>query len=229
MLCLCGAPCHASSAAGTPGGRDYPRLFDEIAGIVEEHFFDPERITRDFPAIREAYRGALERVSSSKEFSALVNAMLGELNASHTYYLTPDDYEYYQLAALFEKMPEIGALFDRGEALYPTVGLMTRSIEGRVFVVSVLEGGVADEAGLLMGDEIVSAGGKPFEPVASLRTSSGASVSFEIRRHEGGKTFSVDMTPVLVNPKREMLEAEKESVRLIELGDASIGYIHLYS
>ena len=82
-------------------------LFEEIVNIVETHFYNPDQITKDFPAIKADYRIRLKNISSQKAFSSLVNCMLDELHASHTYYLTPDDYEYYQLCALFSKIPEI--------------------------------------------------------------------------------------------------------------------------
>ena len=85
-----------SSAASAKALYSYPDLFEEVVEIVEEHFYNPAQINQDFPAIKDAYRKQLPQVSTRKAFSVLVNAMLRELNASHTYYLTPEDYEYYQ-------------------------------------------------------------------------------------------------------------------------------------
>lgn len=135
--------------------RSYSGLFEEIVNIVEGHFYNPSQIAQDFPEIKATYRPRIANVSSQKEFSSLVNTMLNELNASHTYYLTPDDYEYYQLGALFSKIAVIGNLFGGKEVLYPTVGILTQIIEKRVFIVSVLTGSVAEKAGLLKGDEIL--------------------------------------------------------------------------
>jgi carboxyl-terminal processing protease len=89
----------------------YSDLFDEIVNIVEENFYNPDQIIQDFPAIQDSYRMQLVNVSNKKVFSNLMNDMLGMLNASHTYYLTPEDYEYYQLGALFSKIPDIASLF----------------------------------------------------------------------------------------------------------------------
>ena len=155
--------------------------------------------------------------------------MLGELNASHTYYLTPDDYEYYQLGALFSKIPEIGKLFDGKEVLYPSVGILTQEIEKHLYVASVLAGSVAEKAGLLKGDEILSVNAKPFSPIASLRSHIGENVIFKIRRNLLDEPFTILMRPVLVNPQQEMLEAEKSSVRIIQRNKTRIGYIHIYS
>ncbi len=218
-----------SPAAAKQNLSSYSVLFEEIVNIVEEHFYRPDQIAKDFPAIKAEFRIRLSNVSSQKAFSRLVNAMLGRLNASHTYYLTPEDYEYYQLCALFSKIPEIGKLFDGKEVLYPTVGILTQDIEKRVHIVSVLAGSVAEKAGLLKGDEIQSVNGEPYSPIASLRSHIGKDVVFKIRRKEMDEPFTILMQPVLVNPKQEMLEAQKSSVQIIERNKTRIGYIHIYS
>ena len=103
-FCICIIVPAASYGASAWIQSNYPGLFEEVAEIVEGNFYNPTQIARDFPAIKETYRNQLKQVSTQEAFSSLVNAMLRELNASHTYYLTPDDYEYYHLGALFSKI-----------------------------------------------------------------------------------------------------------------------------
>ena len=229
VLSMCLIIVRVSPAAAKQDHSSYSVLFEEIVNIVEENFYNPDQIAKDFPAIKADYRIKLKNVSSQKAFSSLVNTMLGELNASHTYYLTPDDYEYYQLCALFSKIPEIGKLFDGKEVLYPSVGILTQEIEKRLYVASVLAGSVAEKVGLLKGDEILSVNAEPYLPIASLRSHIGEDVAFKIRRKHLHEPFTVLMQPVLVNPQQEMLEAEKSSVRIIERNKKRIGYIHIYS
>lgn len=226
---LCLAVFTTSSAASTPVPQSYSDQFEEVVGIVEKHFYDPVQINRDFPAIKKNYRRQLPKISTPEHFSTLVNTMLRELNASHTYYLTPDDYEYYQLAALFSKLPEIGALFQEQNVMYPTVGIITRTFKGRVYIVAVLAGSAAEKAGLLKGDEILSVNQNPYTPIASLRPFVGTEVPFEIRRHAQAEPFEILITPILVNPKQEFLDAQRASVRIIEQKGKQIGYIHIYS
>ncbi|VVS94516.1 S41 family peptidase [Desulfoluna spongiiphila] len=218
--------CAGASGAGDSSSQG--KLFAEITGIVETHFFDPHRIDQRFPVIKEHYRPQILG-ASPEAVPRLVNAMLGELNASHTSYLTPDDPEYYYLAALFSRIPEIGALFPQKGVIYPTVGVFTQRVKGRFHVVSLLAGGAAEKAGILKGDEILSVNGESFTPVASLRPLVGTDAVFEVRREEGTAPFSVTMQPVLMNPKEEMLAAQKVSVRVMEKGGRRIGYIHIYS
>jgi len=228
-FCICIIVPAASYGASAWIQSNYPGLFEEVAEIVEGNFYNPTQIARDFPAIKETYRNQLKQVSTQEAFSSLVNAMLRELNASHTYYLTPDDYEYYHLGALFSKMPEIGALFGDQEVKYPTIGIITQAIEGRYYIVSVLSGSVAEKAGLLKGDEILAVNGGPYSQIASLRAAAETDVSFEIKRREQAEPSTIVMKPVIINPKQEMLEAERASVRVIEKDGKNIGYIHIYS
>ncbi len=218
-----------SSGASATAPCSYSELFEEIVEIVEEHFYDPVQINQDFPAIKDAYCKQLPQSSTQKAFSTLVNTMLRELNASHTYYLTPEDYEYYQLAAIFSKIPVIGALFHEQNVQYPTVGIITKRIKERVYIVSVLAGSIAEKAGLLKGDEILSANGVSFTPIESLRPFVETNVSFKVRRKDQAEPFIIVMKPVLVNPKQEMLDAQKASIRIIEQAGKQIGYVHIYS
>lgn len=156
-------------------------------------------------------------------------SMLGRLNASHTYYLSPHDTEYYHLAAVFSALPAIQNLFPDQDINYPTVGIITETIENHVFIVSVLPGSVAEQAGLLAGDEIVAVNGEPYQPIDSLKDQVGNQVDFTIKRSFDGNIQTFMLTPVRMNPKVEMLEAEKASIRRIEVQGNTIGYIHIYS
>lgn len=107
------------SYANSPAKQNaYLDLFDEVVRIIEQNFYNPEQSARAFPAIKETYRKQLAGVSTPAAYSTIVNSMLRELNASHTFYLTPDDYEYFHLAALFSKIPEIKTMFGERDVIY---------------------------------------------------------------------------------------------------------------
>lgn len=211
------------------GSSSYGALFEEICDCVESNFYNPAFIQEEFPRIRTDYRKKMERISTPPEFSTTVGDMLAQLHASHTYYLSPHEYEYYQLAAIFSFLPAIQNLFHHEEITYPTVGIITETMEDRTFIVSVLPGGAAEKAGLLGGDEIVSANGQVYQPIDSLKDHVGESVEFEVRRCAGGPTQVYSVIPVRLNPKQEMLKAEEASVRVVEKDGKKIGYIHIYS
>lgn len=225
LICCLSNNCPAAQENHVP----YQALFDEVCQKVETYFYDAEFINNTFPSLKTEYTGRIAEITTQTGFSKTVNDMLRQLNASHTYYLSPADWEYYHLAAVFSSLPDIQALFHNKEILYPSVGILTRSIDGHVFITSVLPGGAADKAGLLAGDEIISADHAPYRPIESLRDHVGKQIAFGVKRYPEGDIRTFDLVPVLVNPKTELLEAEKSSIRLIEAGESRIGYIHIYS
>ena len=219
----------ALSTKGDSERTPSPDLLSEIIGIVEKNFYNPQKIETDFPALKLACNKKLQGISGQHEFSNAVNAMLKGLNASHTYYLCPQDYEYYHLASIFSSLPEIQEVFKQKEMQYPTVGIITETIDLKVFIASVLPGGPADQAGLLQGDEIISVNGAPYSPVESFEAHIGVELPFIIRRTEYSDLRTVLVTPKMIHPRTEMLDAEQASIRVIEREGKRIGYIHIYS
>lgn len=222
---------YSSTVYSTPSETDslYSALFDEICQIVEEHFYDASLIQEQFPSLRKKYSKNIETVSAHAEFSAVVNAMLQQLNSSHTYYVSPLDYEYYHLAEVFSSLPTIQELFHHQEIQYPTIGILTETIEDQVFIASVLPGSIAEQAGLLAGDEIIAVNNAPYQPIDSLRDYVGKKVEFTIKRTCDGDVQTFALMPKLMNPRIEMLEAEQSSIRVIESQGNRLGYIHIYS
>lgn len=209
---------------------DYPALYQEVCERIEKNFFDAAFVQEQFPALKTRYAAKLEGVTDSAEFAQLINAMLSELHSSHTYYLTPEDYEYYQLVSLFSGIPAVKELLHgKDDITYTTVGIITQVLEGKNFIVSVLAGSVAEKAGLLAGDEIIAVDDKAFQPVMSLQGKAGKDVRFSIRRTADAEAQEIKLVPVELSPKTEMLEAEKNSIKLIERDGKKIGYIHIYS
>lgn len=204
-------------------------LFDEICSTIEENFYDPVVIEQDFPSLKELYRKRLPRVLNKVEFSGLVNEMLGELKTSHTRYLTPSDTNYFHLGAIFFRIPKIGKAFHGKPITYPSIGIITENLGSKTFISCILAGSPAEKGGLLRGDEILSADRKPFSPVKSLETSVGKEVRFEVKRSIDKAPQTIYITPALVSPKKEMLEAEVASIRIFEEEEVKVGYIHIYS
>ena len=208
---------------------DFLALFDEICLTTEANFHDPIVLEQEFKSFKEQYRERVAKVSDKVEFSSLVNEMLGKLKTSHTRFLTPADTDYFHLGAIFFRIPKIGKVFNDEPISYPSIGIITEEIESRIFIACVLAGSPAEKGGLLPGDEILSANKRQFSPVTSLETSIGKKVEFEINRQSENDLHTIYVTPALVSPKKEMLEAEVASIRVFEVKEVSVGYIHIYS
>lgn len=208
---------------------DFLSLFNEICLTTEAHFHDPIVIEQEFASLKERYRKRLPQVTNKTEFSSLVNEMLSNLKTSHTRFLTPADTNYFHLGAIFSRIPRIGKVFNDTPIRYPSIGIITEEIESKIFITCVLAGSPAEKGGLLRGDEILSADKKPFSPVKSLATRVGKKVSFKINRRTDKDMHTINVTPALVSPKKEMLDAEVASIKVLEVKTVKVGYIHIYS
>ena len=158
--------------------------------------------------------------------------MLDELGASHTEHYLPGELAYYELLDVFardEFAPRLRKLFPKGEVAYTGIGVVPRTLGGRVYLAAVYHGGPAERAGLLVGDEIVSADGKPFDPIGSFDNKAGETVRLEVRRVEAGPTFLVEVVPRRIRPNEFFLSAMRASVRVVEREGQRWGYFRVWS
>ena len=152
-----------------PALSDGISTFEGVWQTVRDRFYDPHLNGLDWPAVRERHRAAVVEATSDERLAEVINDMLSELHASHTHYYTVDEPEYYQLAGIFAgglRRRGLDRAFPGGRISYPGIGILSRpGVSGSSVITGVIEGTPAEKAGLLAGDEIVSADGAPFEPV----------------------------------------------------------------
>ena len=208
--------------------------FDQVWELVRDRFYDPSLHGLDWQAARTRYRPQAIAARSREDAAAAINAMLSKLGASHTHYYTSEDPAYYQLADIFVGALEhrgLERVFPKGEVTYPGIGAFTEADAlGRTFVTGVIEGAPARDAGVLLGDEILSADGRPFRPVESFRGKVGTPVSLQIRRTSGAAPVAISVTPADLHPDEMFLRGLKASARVISAGGkARIGYVHVWS
>ena len=207
--------------------------FDQVWELVRDRFYDPRLNGLDWNEERALFRPRAASAGSREEAAAAINAMLAKLNASHTHYYTSDDPAYYQLADIFAGALEhrgLGRIFPRGEVSYPGIGVFTDADnQGRTFVTGVIDGAPAHTAGVLAGDEILSADDLPFRPVGSFRGKAGSPVSLQIRRAPGAAPIAIGVTPADLHPNDMFLRSLKESARVIVADKTRIGYVHVWS
>src|SRR4029079_15255953 len=157
--------------------------------------------------------------------------MLSVLHASHTGYYTPDQVAYYDLADIFSGglRRALKERFPNGEVAYDGIGLATRFINGRHFISGVFDGFPAAKAGLMVGDEIISADGLPFTPVGSFAGKTSQKVRLAIRRDARSAPLTVDVTPEVLHPNEAYLAAMRNCARIIEKAGHKFGYVHIWS
>jgi carboxyl-terminal processing protease len=206
-------------------------VFEEVWRTVRDHFYDPTFRGLDWAGVKEKYRPLAAAATSDAERSVVINRMLAELRVSHTGYYTALDPSYFQLLDIFSGAlrQTLRRIFPDGQVIYPGIGMFTRQLDGKTFIAGILDGFAAQKAGLVVGDEILTAGGEPFHPIDSFTTKVGQEVTLTIRRRIDGPSQDVMVEPAHIKPNAAFLKAMEESARIIEADGTKIGYIHVWS
>jgi carboxyl-terminal processing protease len=216
-----------------PQSTSYTPVFDEVWQTANKHFFDPKFNGIDWAAQRTTYAPRVENSKNQAEAAAIINEMLGNLKVSHTRYYTPDDPAYYQLLGIFDRDEAIRKkrkpFFPKDKVEYTGIGIFTKEMEDKTFVSGVLEGGPAQNAGLKVGDRLVKVEGNPYQAIQSFANKSNQSVKVEIQRSSDlGSLETVTVQPKLLNAATMFLEAQRNSISVIEKEGKKIGYIHIW-
>lgn len=213
--------------------EDRSSSFDWVWQKVYEEFYDAKFNGVDWNAMKAKYRDRSSHAATREEHAVIVNEMLAELRTSHTAFYTPDSPEYFQLLGLFLPMNDwlgkatASALTD-GKALYSGIGIFTQTVNGQQFVRGVHDGLPAHQAGIEVGDRIVSVDGAPFHAIRSFAGKVGRSVAVVVERTPG-VTKSLTVTPVMLDGSTMFVDAMKASVQIVERGVRKIGYVHAWS
>jgi carboxyl-terminal processing protease len=204
--------------------------FDNVWQTTRDRFYDPHLHGLDWPAVRQRYTPDALKATSGQELARLINRMLAELQASHTQYYTPEEPEYYQLADIFASALQRRGLrnaFPDDRISYPGIGILSLvDTEGHNIITGAIEGTPAHHAGLIAGDEIISADGAPFQPVGSFRGKVGKSVDLTLRR--AGSVMQVQVTPIDIEPGRMFLDGMEASAHIVQANGRRIGYVHVW-
>jgi carboxyl-terminal processing protease len=227
---LCGGLAAPVAAEVAPDRKPDIAIFDEVWRMVDQRFYDPDFRGQDWQAVRDRYRPLAEAAADDDAQAKVIDDMLAALGASHTGRYRPNDPAYYQLLDIFSGSlrRELRTLYPSG-VRYPGIGLFTRRIGDKLFVSGTIAGLPAEEAGLLVGDEILDVDGKSFEPVASFAGKVGQDVTMHIRRAADGPVTPVAMKPRWIEPAKAFLEAMSDGARIIEAGGRKIGYVRVWS
>ncbi|WP_163269292.1 S41 family peptidase [Chelativorans alearense] len=210
-------------------------VFDHVVELVMEHFYDASALDGFTTAVRneiEDQEAPVTADSTEARVDAAVDTVLASLDASHTGRYKPDGIDYFELIDIFRFAVRDHArrLFPpEGEASYHGIGMVARESDGTLFVSDVYDGSPADRAGILVGDEIVSVDGAPYDEIESFRDKVGETVEVRLRRHEGAEPVIVEATVERLRPLRSFSKAIKESATVTERDGRRIGYVRLWT
>jgi carboxyl-terminal processing protease len=185
--------------------------------------------------MRQQYQSEAQNTSSREAEAAVINQMLSQLKTSHTRLYIPEEPAYYELLGIFQpRLPEfqtqLEPFFPDGTITYSGIGIYTKTINDKTYIRAILEGSPAAEADLKIGDQLLSADGRPFHPIQSFADKASQTVQLVIQRAPSPDSQQT----VVVRPKQfdavtMFLEAQQDSIQVIEQQNREIGYVHVWS
>jgi carboxyl-terminal processing protease len=197
--------------------------------VTTRSFYDKARLPGDWEQVRERYQREIAAARTPEEAHAVINAMLGNARTSHLALIERRVF-LREVENEFRNRPIVRA------------GCELEEVEGRLFVCGVTEGGPAAEAGLVVGDEVVSLDGTA--PAASGRLDPAghdpalgggpywflrpddppAPIALEVRREQGGAPRALSLLP---RPTSQ-IESCRASARVEQVADKRVGVIRLW-
>jgi carboxyl-terminal processing protease len=193
--------------------------FDKIWGIINDEFWDPNFNGVDWEEARRRYRPEAVAAQDHESFAEIVNRMLAELKTSHTRYYTKWDPGYYIIQVVFGK-PDVHR---------SGIGVVTKKIEGRYYVIAVIHSSPAEKAGILFGDWLIEADGLPFHPISSFFNKTGREIELIVQRGPLESTRKIlKITPLDMKEEDRLRDDSYASLKTIEYRGHSFAYVRLW-
>jgi carboxyl-terminal processing protease len=198
--------------------EDFSRAWSQTEASIRTRYYARDERKGEMEALLAKYGPIASKAKDRNEFRDTVVRMIDEFGDSHFDFLTPSDQGFYTLGELVpggkaRTMPHVGAWFERTDAGFR--------------VQMVLEGMEAQRVGLLQGDILLTADGKPFTPVDSLTPLVGKEVTFTFRRRAEVRTVTMKVEES--EGMALFLQASRNSGRIIESGGKKYAYFHLWT
>ena len=152
-------------------------VFDRTVALVDENFYAPQKLFPFHDAVAVAVANLPDLATADPAVvNDAIDYVLASLDTSHTGRFVPAQLDYYELVDVFryglrDRMQELFP--PDGNVTYAGIGIASRSIGGKTFITDIYDGGPADRAGLLPGDEILAVDGQPFTEIGSFRDKAG--------------------------------------------------------
>jgi len=222
ILILWSSQCAFGSAdANEPEHEQFDpaECFDKVWDVINEEFWDPNFNGVDWEDARQRYRPTALAAQDHEAFAEIVNRMLAELRTSHTRYYTKWDTGYYIIKVVFGKP----------ETHRTGIGVVTKKIEGRHYVIAVNHSSPAKDAGILPGDWLVETDGQPFHPIRSFEKKAGRKVYLTVQRGQSEwSRKKLVVTPRDMKEKDWLGNDSHASAKIIEHKGHRFAYVRLW-
>jgi len=226
----------ATAAHGDPVPAKPAEILEQIDRLVRTRFYAPELLPQRGwdQAVGEA-RAALATAPAGRR-SEIFARLVARLATSHTEYIAPDNPRYAQILSIFgdglasakDRCPDPSKLPPLPIEV-PDIGVWWTRLDGHWFVGGLIGDGPAKLAGLVLGDEVVTANGRAFQPVGAFAAEPGTKVTLGFRRNRGEALRTLTVEPRHVKPQVAFRSAIASSARILERGSARIAYVRVWS
>ena len=203
-------------------------LAEKIDKRVSTVFYNAVQVEQVWKPQFESARESLRSAGSLFEFSKRINAVLANLKASHTQFVSANDEAFFFMRSLFGSSNNQGSQArkaHRFDADFTGLGVGGAHAEQNQ-VRYVLEGSPSYAAGFRRGDKIISAGDRKYTGYDVWYHTSGKAVPVTVKR--GEQTLKLEITP----KKKDFLEgyqdASEKSAKVVTQGKHKIGYYHFW-
>jgi C-terminal processing protease CtpA/Prc len=225
-------PLSMTAVAADAAQKSGNPTFDRTVNIVLDRFYDTGKLAAFTETVDTAVAGLPGLADAEPAVvSDAIDHVLSSLETSHTARYTADTVEYYELADVFRYAlgRDLRRVFRGREVVYDGIGIASARIDDATFVTDVYDGGPADAAGILAGDELLTVDGAPFAPVESFRGKSGQTVTVSLRREQAAEPMTIDVPVERLEPSDSLVSAIADSVEEIERDGKRIGYLRIWA
>jgi carboxyl-terminal processing protease len=236
FVVLLGVLLGAAPATAAPTRGKHAAVVDQIDRLVRANFYAPAVLAKR--GWSQAVRDARDAIAAAppERHGEILARLVAQLQTSHTEYIAPDDPRHAQILSIFggilpsakDRCPDLSKLPPL-PIVVPDVGVWWQRIDDAWFVGGLIDGGPARAAGLVLGDEVVTANGRPFQPVAAFAAGPGTRVRLGVRRSPGAALRTITVEPRRVQPQAAFRSAITASARILERGAARIAYVRVWS
>jgi carboxyl-terminal processing protease len=199
-------------------------IFDEVGALVAQHFYDKNFDVKEWNNRIIAFRLQAIAAKTEDEFSSVINELLQTLNTSHTQYYSKLNPKRYQILGIFHSRYGDSK---QNLYLYEGIGIDTRMIDNKIYVVAVYDGFAAAEAGIQFGDQIITVDNQPFQSIASFLGKKETGVQIKLQRL--GKEITLKVAIDWLDGRTMFEKALKSSVNVFTENNRKIGYLHVWS
>lgn len=205
------------------------RTFDACLRLLRGTPYMRTRDDLDWESIAREWRPRAGAAGPGAELQSVLNAMLGEIGASHAAVLSGPVYRTMMNELSGRPSPTYGVLLEE-------------MLPGRLFVRMLFEQGPGEAAGLRLGDEIVAVDGTAplrsawvidagYDPGAGkerlftlLAQEEGQRIALHARRREHERPRALELQAESTSG----LDAGRRSVRVVRAGATRVGVVHLW-